>query len=154
VFEHFLREAEQAYPGAPDKLKFNEALRGMLNRLVTDLITHTGSRLRSAGIATLDAVRAHPQRVAAFSPQVNEERRRAKEFLYQNLYYSSELAPEKVDAERVVSELFDYWMRDPAALPGNYCEKASSEPLQRVVCDYIAGMTDPYILQQHEKFCR
>jgi dGTPase len=154
VFEHFLREAEQAYPGAPDKLKFNEALRGMLNRLVTDLITHTGSRLRSAGIATLDAVRAHPQRVAAFSPQVNEERRRAKEFLYQNLYYSSELGPEKVDAERVVSELFDYWMRDPAALPGNYCEKASSEPLQRVVCDYIAGMTDPYILQQHEKFCR
>ena len=154
VFEHFLRDAERTYPDAPDKLKFNEALRGMLNRLVTDLITNTGSRLRSAGIATLEAVRAHPQRLAAFSPEVDKERRQAKEFLYQNLYYSSELGPEKVDAEQVVSELFDYWMRNPSALPGNYREKAASEPLQRVVCDYIAGMTDPYILQQHEKFCR
>jgi len=144
----------RAYPDAPDKLKFNEALRGMLNRLVTDLITTTGSRLRSSGIATVEAVRAHPQRLAAFSPEVDEERRRAKEFLYQNLYYSSELGPEKLDAERVVSDLFDYWMRNPSALPGNYREKAASEPLQRVVCDYIAGMTDPYILQQHEKFCR
>jgi dGTPase len=154
VFEPFFREAERTYPEVPDKLKFNEALKGMLNRLVTDLITNTGCRLRSAGIASVEAVRAHPQRLAAFSTEVDKERRQAKEFLYQNLYYSSELGPEKVDAERVVSELFDYWMRNPSALPGNYREKASSEPLQRVVCDYIAGMTDPYILQQHEKFCQ
>ncbi|HKU23355.1 MAG TPA: deoxyguanosinetriphosphate triphosphohydrolase [Terriglobales bacterium] len=154
VFEFFYRDAERAYPEAPDKLKFNEALKGMLNRLVTDLITNTGRRLHNAGISTLEAVRTHAQRLAAFSPQVDGERRRAKEFLYQNLYYSPELEPEKADAERVVGELFDYWMRNPSALPANYREKASSEPLQRVVCDYIAGMTDPYILQQHEKFCR
>ncbi len=154
VFELFYREAERAYPDAPDKLKFNEALKGMLNRLVTDLIENTGRRLRDVGITTLDGVRAHSARLAAFSPQADGERRRAKEFLYQNLYYSPDLEPEKADAERVVGELFEYWMRNPAALPGNYREKAASEPLQRVVCDYIAGMTDPYILQQHEKFCR
>src|SRR5512146_616392 len=153
VFEFFYRDAERAYPEAPDKLKFNEALKGMLNRLVTDLITNTGRRLHNAGISTLEAVRTHAQRLAAFSPQVDGERRRAKEFLYQNLYYSPELEPEKADAERVVGELFDYWMRNPSALPGNYREKAACEPLQRVVCDYIAGMTDPYILQQHEKLC-
>ncbi|HEV2116021.1 MAG TPA: deoxyguanosinetriphosphate triphosphohydrolase [Terriglobales bacterium] len=153
VFERFYGEAEQAYPDAPDKLKFNEAVKGVLNRLVTDLINQTSHRIQTAAISTLEAVRAHPQRLAAFSPQVDEERRQAKEFLYKNLYYSPELEPEKVDAERVVSELFAYWMRNPAALPGNYREKAASEPLQRVVCDYIAGMTDPYILQQHEKFC-
>jgi dGTPase len=153
LFELFYREAERAYPDAPDKLKFNEAVKGMLNRLVTDLITNTGRRLQNAGVKTLEAVRAHPERLTAFSPQADEERHQAKEFLYQNLYYSPELEPEKVDAERVVSELFDYWMRKPAALPGNYREKAAAEPLQRVVCDYIAGMTDPYILQQHERFC-
>ena len=153
VLEHFFREAERAYPEAPDKLKFNEALKGMLNRLVTDLITQTQARIESARIRGLEAVRRHPQRLAAFSTEVDEERRRAKQFLYENLYYSRELEPEKVDAERVVSELFEYWMRTPSALPGNYREKAASEPLERVVCDYIAGMTDPYILQQHEKFC-
>lgn len=154
VFEHFFREAEQIYPEAPDKLKFNQALKGMLNRLVTDLIENTHSRIGSAGIRSLEAVRRHPQRLAAFSPEVDEQRRRAKQFLYENMYYSRELEPEKVDAERVVSELFEYWMRTPSALPGNYREKAASEPLERVVCDYVAGMTDPYILQQYEKFCR
>jgi dGTPase len=154
VFEHFFREAEHAYPEAPDKLKFNEALKGMLNHLVTDLIVCTQARVANAGVGSLEAVRRHPERLAAFSPQVDEERLRAKQFLYENLYYSRELEPEKIDAERVVTELFDYWMRDPSALPGNYREKAASEPLERVVCDYIAGMTDPYILQQHERFCR
>jgi dGTPase len=154
VFESFYCEAAGSYPDASEKLKFNEALKGMLNRLVTDLITYAARRLHNAGITTLEAVRAHPERLAAFSPQVDAERRQAKEFLYQNLYYSPELEPEKVDAERVVTELFRYWMRNPAALPGNYRDKANTEPLQRVVCDYIAGMTDPYILQQHEKFCR
>jgi dGTPase len=153
MFEPFYSQAARAYPDAPDKLKFNEAVKGMLDRLVTDLITHTSRRLQNAGIRTLEAVRSHPQRLAAFSPQVDGERRQAKEFLYKNLYYSPELEPEKAGAERVVSELFEYWMCNPDALPGPYREKAASEPRQRVVCDYIAGMTDPYILQQHEKFC-
>lgn len=153
AFEHLFREAERAYPEAPDKLKFNEALKGMLNRLVTDLINSTQARIGNAGTGSLEAVRRHPQRLAAFSPEADEERRRAKQFLYENLYYSRELEPEKVDAERVVTDLFEHWMRTPAALPGNYREKANSEPLERVVCDYIAGMTDHYILQQHEKFC-
>src|SRR5579871_1264487 len=150
VFELFYRDAERSFPAVQEKLKFNEALKGMLNRLVTDLITNTARRIRDAGIATLDAVRAHPQRLAAFSPEVDQERRQAKEFLYRNLYYSPDLEPEKIDAERVVADLFAYWMRNPSALPGNYREKAVSQPLPRVVCDYIAGMTDPYILQQHE----
>ena len=153
AFEHLFREAERAYPEAPDKLKFNEALKGMLNRLVTDLINSTQAHIGNAGTGSLEAVRRHPQRLAAFSPEADEERRRAKQFLYENLYYSRELEPEKVDAERVVTDLFEHWMRTPAALPGNYREKANSEPLERVVCDYIAGMTDHYILQQHEKFC-
>jgi dGTPase len=153
VFELFYREAERAYPQAAEKLKFNEALKGMLNRLVSDLIANTSRRIHNAGIKSLDGVRAHPERLVAFSSQVDSERRQAKQFLYKNLYYSRDLEPEKVEAERVVGELFEYWMRNPSALPGNYREKAASEPLQRVVCDYIAGMTDPYIVQQHEKFC-
>jgi dGTPase len=153
IFEAFYEQAARAYPDAPDKLKFNEALKGVLNRLVTDLIAATRERLRAAAIASLAAVRSHPERLAAFSSGVDAERRQLKEFLYRNLYYSPDLEPEKVEAERVVAALFEYWMRNPSDLPGHYLEKARSQPLPRVVCDYIAGMTDPYILQQHEKFC-
>jgi dGTPase len=155
AFERFYHEVEQIYPDAPDKLKFNEALKRILNRFVGDLITHTRTRLQQAKIQTLDDVRSHPERLAAFSPAVESERKQSKNFLYENLYYSPSLAGEKEDAERVVGELFTFWMDHPAALPHNYREKAEKkeDSLPRVICDYIAGMTDNFIFEQYEKHC-
>ena len=153
IFERFYREVAQLYPNAPEKLKFNETLKRMLNRLVDDLIRNTQKRTSEARIQTVDDVRAYPQRLAAFSAEVEAERKQNKDFLYENLYFSPSLADEKDDAERVVSELFAFWMGRPDALPHQYQEKAESEGLPRVICDYIAGMTDPFIFEQHEKYC-
>ena len=154
VFDRFYREVAQTYPEAPDKLKFNEALKRVLNRFVDDLITNTRARLSHAGIQTLDDVRSYPGRLAAFSPAVEAERKQNKDFLYENLYFSPSLAEEKDDAERVVSDLFAFWMNHPETLPHNYQEKAREEGLPRVICDYIAGMTDPFIFEQYERYCR
>ena len=153
VFERFFREVEQVFPEAPDKLKFNEALKRVLNRLVDDLITNTRSRVTQSGIRTLDDVRRHRERLAAFSPAVDAERKQAKNFLYENLYFSPALADEKDDAERIVGELFTFWMEHPEALPHNYREKAQEDSFPRVICDYIAGMTDNFIFEQYEKHC-
>src|SRR5580693_600183 len=153
VFERFYREVEQIYPTAPDKLKFNESLKRVLNRFVSDLITNTQSRVQQAKIQTLDDVRHHPERLAAFSPEVEAERKQSKTFLYENLYYSPSLAEEKEDAERIVKELFAFWMTNPKTLPHNYQEKAKQDSLPRVICDYIAGMTDNFIIEQYEKHC-
>ncbi|MGC2476295.1 MAG: deoxyguanosinetriphosphate triphosphohydrolase [Candidatus Sulfotelmatobacter sp.] len=153
IFERFYREIVQLYPEAPEKLKFNETLKRVLNRLVDDLIRTTRNRITEAGIQTLDHVRHHPTRLAAFSPTVDAERKQNKDFLYENLYYSPSLADEKDDAERVVSELFAYWTAHPESLPHNYRDKAKEESLPRVICDYIAGMTDHFIYEQYEKHC-
>ena len=101
----------------------------------------------------MEDVRAHRKRLAAFSPEVDAERAEAKAFLNQRLYSNAALKPEKAHAERVVVELFEFWMAHPEALPSTYRQKSKQEPLHRVVCDYIAGMTDPYILEQHQKHC-
>ncbi|MGA8271087.1 MAG: deoxyguanosinetriphosphate triphosphohydrolase [Candidatus Sulfotelmatobacter sp.] len=154
VFERFFHEVEQIYPEAPDKLQFNEALKRVFNRLAGDLITSTQSGLKRARIETLADVRLHPERLAAFSVEVEAERKQIKDFLYENLYYSPSLAEEKDDAERIVSELFAFWLSNPAALPRYYEEKAEQESRPRVVCDYIAGMTDHFIIEQYEKHCR
>jgi dGTPase len=151
VFERFFREVEQSYPEAADKLKFNEALKRVFNRLAGDLITNTQTRIKRAGIETLYDVRLQKDRLTAFSTEVEAERRQIKEFLYENLYYSPSLAGEKDDAERIVRELFAFWMENPSALPPYYREKAGRESLPRVVCDYIAGMTDHFIIEQYEK---
>jgi dGTPase len=151
VFERFYREVQQIYPNAAEKLQFNETVKRIVNRFVDDLIRTTLARVQQAGIQSLEDVRRYPARLAAFSAQVDAERKQDKDFLYEHLYFSPSLADEKDEAERVVGELFAFWMEHPESLPHNYQEKAREDSLPRVVCDYIAGMTDNFIVEQHEK---
>jgi len=153
LFKRHYSEARKRYPDVAEKLVFNEALKGILDGFVGDLITNTAQRLQVAGAHSLEDVRRYKERLAAFSAPVEAERRQLKDFLYENLYYSPALAAEKEDAERITGELFAHWMEEPDDLPRNYREKAAEEPLPRVICDYIAGMTDPFIYQQYEKYC-
>ena len=153
LFNHYYGEARKRYPNAAEKLVFNEALKNIFDSFVGDLITQTEQRVKSAGVHSLEDVRRHSERLAAFSAPVEEERRGLKEFLYENLYYSPALAAEKEDAERITGELFAHWMEEPGDLPRSYREKAAHEALPRVICDYIAGMTDPFIYEQYEKYC-
>ena len=144
AFERYYIEAEQKYPHAPEKLKFNEALKRMLNRFVTELIENTQLRLEASGVDNLQELRELPERLASFNPEIEAERQQVKRFLYRPLYESKPLQPEKARAEKVVSEVFNYLLANPEALPPGYREKAENENLARVVCDYIAGMTDHY----------
>ena len=144
VFERYYVEAEAKYPDAPEKLKFNEALKRVLNRFVTDLIENTARRFQQAGVTSLEELRHFPERLAGFSPEVEEERREAKSFLYEALYNCKSLEPEKRKAENVLTEVFNYLLSHPQALPHGFQERAQNEKLERVVCDYIAGMTDHY----------
>jgi dGTPase len=145
VFDRFYRQVEAEYAGAQEKLLFNEALKRVLNRFVTDLIENTRKQVAEAGVASSNDVRKLPRRLALFSPDVEDERREAKEFLYRSLYYAKALQPEKKRAEHVICEVFTALLAHPEALPSSYQEKAREENLPRVVCDYIAGMTDHYI---------
>ncbi len=151
VFEKYYVEAEAKYPDAPDKLKFNEALKRVLNRFVTDLIDNTRQRVQEAGVSSLDELRNYPERLAGFSPEVEAERREAKSFLYEALYNCKSLEPEKRLAEKVVTEVFEHLIAHPEALPQSYRENVGKESLARVVCDYIAGMTDHYAVDLRKK---
>ena len=149
IFERFYREIEKRHPQASAKLKFNEALKRMLDRFVTGLIETITERVRQAGIRSLEDIRNWPERLAAFSPEVDCERREAKEFLFEKLYDNPTLMPQKTDAQQIVTELFDHWLSHPDELPRSYQQMAATSSLPRTICDYIAGMTDGFILQQH-----
>jgi len=153
IFERNFRLVDKKYPTATDKLKFNEALKAMLNALVTDLIENTRTRLEHSGVRNLEDLRHFPERLAAFSPTIDAERAQAKRFLYRDLYYSEHLKGQKADCEKIVGDLFDHWMRSADSLPLAYRRQIESgqETPARVVCDYIAGMTDNFILEQHQR---
>jgi dGTPase len=152
-FDFLYQDADRKWPNAAEKLKFNEALKRILDSFVGDLICTTEENIRKAGVHSLDHVRTHACRLVTFSAEIEKQRRRAKDFLYATLYYSPALDSEKREGEQVIRELFGFWMENPNSLPTSYREKAESEPLARIVCDYIAGMTDKYIYEQHQKYC-
>ena len=138
----------QAHPGAEERYVFHDALQAMQKRLVRDLIENTARRVRESGATDLAGVRAVPERLAVFSPSVEQERMEEKRYLFETLYTCPALQREHQKAEDVITELFAYWAALPEELPEAYFAEIESEGVARVIADYIAGMTDHYILLQ------
>ena len=152
VFARIDAEVRQLYPAAAEKLKFYETLKRVLDRLVSNLIAHTRASIRESGVKSVEDVRRFPRHLFAFSPEIDRERREIKDFLYRKVYFSAMLQPDKKQAELVIADLFEFFIKSPRELPPSHQEKSRHEPLHRIVCDYIAGMTDSYILEQHRRF--
>lgn len=144
----------RAHPGAEEKYIFHDALQAMQKTLILDLIATTAANVRQAGAASLADIRSLGHRVAVFSPQAEHERLEEKQYLYDTLYTCETLELEHSKAEEVVSELFEFWMSEPEELPDSYIEEAQTEGLARTVADYIAGMTDNFILLQYAEMRR
>jgi len=148
------RKVEQEHAGVDEKFLFNEALQLMQNVLTDDLIRTTSENATAIGAESLSDVRRHPARLALFSPEVEAERLQEKRYLYDTLYTCEPLETEHDKAEEVVTVLFDHWINDPEELPPSHFEEVQNEGLARVVADYIAGMTDSFILLQYAQIKR
>ncbi len=149
ILSRCFAEVERLHPTVKDEYLFHEALQLMQNILTEDLIANTRANLEAASLDTLAAIRAHRTRVATFSPEVESERLQEKQYLYDHLYTCPELTLEHDKAEEVVTALFNFWMENPSELPEGYIDEVPASGLPRVVADYIAGMTDAYILLQY-----
>jgi dGTPase len=147
-------KVESEHAGVDEKFLFNEALQLMQNVLTDDLIETTGRNTQAIGAECLADVRRHPTRLARFSPQVETERLQEKRYLYDTLYTCEPLETEHDKAEEVVTALFEHWINDPEELPVGHFEAVQNEGLARVVADYIAGMTDSFILLQYAQIKR
>ena len=147
-------QVERLHPGVGERFLFHEALQLMQNVLTSDLIETTRHHLDAHNLRTLAEIRRHPHRLATFSSEVEAERQQEKRYLQKTLYSCSELELEHDKAEQVVTELFSFWTAHPEELPEGYMEEIAAEGLPRVVADYIAGMTDAYILLQYAQVKR
>lgn len=148
------RAIKKEHAGVEEKYLFHEALQKMQNILTDDLIGSTLANAQAIGAEALHDVRARAARLALFSPDVERERRQEKRYLYDTLYTCATLENEHDKAEEVVTTLFDFWMNDPEELPQSYFDEVQEEGLARVVADYIAGMTDSFILLQYAQVKR
>ncbi len=147
-------QVERLHPNVDERFLFHEALQLMQNVLTSDLIANTRRNLDAHHLQTLAEIRRHPHRLATFSPEVELERQQEKRYLHRTLYSCPELELEHDKAEEVVTQLFGFWTAYPDQLPGGYMDEIAADGLPRVVADYIAGMTDAYILLQYAQVKR
>jgi dGTPase len=141
-------EVDRRYPQGRRKLKFNEALKSVLDRLATDLIENTRREVEARGIGSVDDVRRQPARLAAFSAELAPRQETLKRFLNVHLYSGPAISEERDRFVSALDALFRFYMDNPGRLPGTYAARAEAQPRHRVVCDYIAGMTDHFLLRQ------
>jgi dGTPase len=147
LFRSFHDEAVVEFPDASARLTANEAIRRMLDALVTDLLIEVRARVTALGVTTLTAIRNAPRRVAGLSAAMEAERATTKAFLYASLYNSPGIEEVHSHADEVVEGLFSALVNDPSLLPEDHCAQIPVQGLARVVADYIAGMTDSFTEQ-------
>ena len=148
------REAHDAVvaEGAPDeRVVRHQIVRRIIDRCSRDLIATTQRRLAEARVSSVDEVRRAGKRLVAYSPEMAQRVRELKDFLLVNMYRHYRVVRMGDKAGRVLRDLFQAFVAEPRQLPPHYYEEVEREGVYRVVCDYIAGMTDRFALDEHRK---
>ncbi len=136
-----------------EKILTYQTIIGIINAQVTDLVSLVSTRIREEEIVSLEDVRRRKGPIAGFSPEMARMNRELKAFLMKNLYHHYRVIRMADKAERIISELFGAYAREPKLLPpGNYTRiESKKDPAKRVICDYIAGMTDRFALKEYRR---
>jgi len=151
IFAKAYAEVDQTYAAAREKLKFNAALRAVLDALATDLIESTRLRVAASGIATTEDIRRAPRRLAGFSEQAAEQNAALKRFLFRHIYTDPSITEDRDRSVQCLEQLFLYYLEQPGSMPESHEEAARTQARPLAVCDYIAGMTDQFLLRKHRE---
>ena len=158
LFNRYRCQALAEYPNLQGRRLLFETIRRMLSAQVYDVIDATGERLRQAGPANVQAGRQQ-RALVCFSDEMALQSASLKRFLLQNLYRHPQVTQTTQAAQQVVRDLFEVYMADPAQMPQAHIERfdgvgTAQQPgakPERVVADYIAGMTDRFAAKEHER---
>jgi dGTPase len=148
------RSVRERYPAIDEPRLIHEAIRRLIDSMVTDLIAETRSRLADAGLRSAADVRRFGRPVAAFSDKMRRNDRALKDFLFERMYRHYRVNRMSSKAKRVVRDLFGLYLAEPECLPSEWRRLAAGpgDPkTARVAADYLAGMTDRYAFDEHHR---
>jgi len=149
LFGEAYARVNRAYPAAKEKLKFSEALKDVLNALASDLIETTAARTRKSGVAAVEEIRLHSTRLAGLNEQLIAQNARLKQFLIVHLYSHPVITEDRDHSVDCLELLFHLYLNQRDSMPPDHEQQALSVARHIVVCDYIAGMTDQFLLKQY-----
>jgi dGTPase len=134
-----------------DELSRRRLIRRLIGLEVSDLVYQTNSRLRESNVRSVEELQSLPYPVIGFSEDLHRHNRQLKDFLFTKLYRHYRVVRMAVKAERILTDLFNAYISEPSILPDHIQEQISEYGLQRTACDYLAGMTDRFAIEEHKK---
>jgi len=151
IWEKINRKINQRYAKIDSSLRKYLIIRGLIDLQVTDLIQQTRQNITRFKIKKHAHLAKINSKIVNFSNEVSQLRKPLRQFLMQRLYHHYRVMRMSIKAKRFIRELFYEYVRQPSQLPSEVQLRVSKEGAERAVCDYIAGMTDRYALDEYKK---
>lgn len=149
IFGRPLAEAAGRWPSQTPRMWVKIALRKVIDRLISELVDMTRAEIEARSIKSVDDVRSAGRWIVGLPPGTAEENRRLKRYLNERLYHHPRILVIKQHCAGVLRDLFEVYNSRPDEMPSRFVERSEADGVPRVACDYIAGMTDRYALQEH-----
>lgn len=146
-----LQESVGVRPVMLDDLTRHRLIRRLIGMEVSDLVQTTHLRLRDSNVKSVEELQRLPYNVISFSEDMHRRNRQLKDFLYAKMYRNHRVVRMQVKAEQIINDLFTAYHSEPTILPNHVQEQVNDYGLERTICDYIAGMTDRFAIEEHEK---
>lgn len=146
--------AQNAWPDEPRDVQIAEAVSSLIGRMVADVMAETKERLGDLDPKSADDIRLAGVPTAAFSDEMTGHLKELRGFLFEKVYRHHKVNQVRSQAKRIVRDLFVLFRDEPEVLPPAWYERQKGEPMEkrcRVICDYIAGMTDRFAINEHRR---
>ncbi|HXI02852.1 MAG TPA: deoxyguanosinetriphosphate triphosphohydrolase [Candidatus Saccharimonadales bacterium] len=145
------RSASRKYPRASERQHVAVALTGMIDALVTDLVEASQQRIRRSGVASVEEVRSSAEWLIGLSPRIARRNAELKSYLKERLYTHERIERVKDKSRRILKALFDRYMENPLLLAQKVRDRFAADGRERVICDYVAGMTDRFAIDEYRR---
>ncbi|REF85985.1 dGTPase [Methylovirgula ligni] len=152
-----IEEIDARYLGLERQRRIHELVRRVITDFIEDAIAESGARLAASRVSSADDVRLAGRTLLGFSAPMAQTQGAIKKFLFANMYRHPDIKRIRVEAAGVVRDLFEIFFKEPELMPAEWASLAITRGVEdeakmaRVVCDYIAGMTDRYALAEHQR---
>lgn len=151
IWRQAARSVANEYGKLPDECRRYFIIRCITDLQVKDVVTTTEKLIRAAGVASADEVRLQPKSLVQYSPRRRKLNLELRAFLYQNLYYNPVVHEPNLRAVRMLEELFQFYREHPGEIGEQARKRARKVGRSRAICDYLAGMTDRYVILEHQR---
>lgn len=151
IWRQSARTVRKEYGDLPEECRRYFIIRCIIDGQVRDVVTTTEKSILAAAVGSADDVRRQAGSLVRYSPKRRQLNLELRDYLYRNLYYNPVVHEPNQRAVRMMEQLFNYYLEHPSEVGAQSRKRIRKFGLHRAVCDYIAGMTDRYVIQEHNR---